>query len=270
MCRDPFLAGLEEFGYSVVRLPVSDLEPLELLRRDGDDLERFGRLTTVFEPRDPVGRPRVTRGRPAASISGRRTGRIEVGAGLSLLGGVIAAMGGSRIGIEDTYHAARGITFEFREVTEDRAELAALDRWLASARLRDRAASAAALVEAGTLYVTTVVIRSRSLTVEAHDEQGAALSVEAPALAHAADGRVHVSHDADNAAAVTYTGRVPLAFGFRAVRLHYRHGRYAGSEPLDAGDAGLRILRRAPGAPSGAGAPRARPKLDRRRAQTHA
>lgn len=266
MCRDPFLACLEEFGYSVVRLPIADLDPLELLVRRGDDLERFGRLTTVFDSGNLAALPRVRRDCPAASISGRRTGRLEVGAGLSLLGSVIAAMGGSRIGIEDTYHAAHCLTFEFREVTEDRAELAAVDRWLAAACLRNRATSAAALIDEDALYVTTAVIRSRSLTVEAHDEQGAAVSFDIPALAHAADGRMQVTGDADNAAAITYTGRAPLAFGFRAIRLRYRDGRYMGFEPLAPADAALRRLGPAPGAPPAGDPPRALPKRNRRRA----
>ncbi len=243
MCSDPFLACLEEFGYSVIRLPVADLEPLELLLRRGDDLERFGRLATVFVRKAPAGPPRITRRRPAASISGRRTGHLDLGVGLSLLGGVIAAMGGSQIGLADTYRNARTITFEFRNVTEDRIELAALDAYLASARLSRRSAHVGSLLEDGNIYLTTSVIRSRSLTVEAHDERGAAVSVQVPALHQVADGHLSVSHDADNTAAVTYTGRTPLAFGFRAVRLFYDDGRYTGFEPLNAGDAALRRFR---------------------------
>ena len=242
MCRDPFLSSLEEFGYSVVRLPVADLGPLELMLRKGDDLERLGRLSIVFVPGPYVALPHVTRGRPAASISGRRTGHLDAGVGLSLLGGVIAAMGGSQIGLDDTYRAAHTITFEFTDVIEDSVELAAIDQWLAGASINRRSSYLAALLDAGNVHVTTAVIRSRSLTVEARDQQGTVLSLQAPALQHAANGRLSVSQAADNTAAVVYTGKTPLAFGFKAVRLFYDGGHYAAFEPLEAGEAGLRQI----------------------------
>jgi hypothetical protein len=240
MCRDPFLSCLETFGYCVVRLPDTALDPLQLLVRRGDDMERLGRLSTVLVPGPHVAMPHVTRGRPAASISGRRTGHLEAGIGLSLLGGVIAAMGGSQIGLDDTYRAARTITFEFRDVIEDSVELAALDQWLADASLSRHSLHLSALLEAGDIHVTTGVIRSCSLTVEARDEQGAIISVQLPALAQVANGRLTVSQAADATAAVVYTGKTPLAFGFRAVRLIYDDGRYNGFEILEAGQAGVR------------------------------
>ena len=68
MCRDPFLSCLEDFGYCVVRLPAADLDPLQLLLRRGDDLERLGRLSTALVPGPHVALPHVTRGQPAASL----------------------------------------------------------------------------------------------------------------------------------------------------------------------------------------------------------
>jgi hypothetical protein len=242
MCRDPFLTCLSEFGYSIVRLPVADLDPLEMLVRRGDEFERFGRLSTLVEPGAAASVLLVARSRPAPSISGRRTGTLDLGLGLSLLGGVIAAMGGSRIGLDTTYRAARTITFEFGGVIEDRVELAALDRYLAGARLDRNAPETAALLADERLSVATSVIRSRSLTVEARDEDGAAVAVDVPALVHAAGGRLSVTHAGDDTAAVTYSGRTPLAFGFRAVRLRYDGGRYAGFDPIEPGEAGLRRI----------------------------
>jgi hypothetical protein len=242
MCRDPFLTCLREFGYSVVRFPVADLEPLHLLFRRGDDFERFGRLATILAPGAQAVLPRVERDRPAPSISGRRTGRLDAGVGLSLLGGVVAAMGGSRLGLDEAYGEASDLTFEFREVTESRVELAALDRCLAAARLDRRAAQAAALLDAGDLYVTTAVVRCRALTVDAHDSGGASLSVDLPALERLAGGHLSVAHDAEDEAAVTYAGATPLAFGFRAVRPLCEGWRFTGFEALDPGEAGLRRI----------------------------
>jgi len=243
MCHDPFLSCLEASGYCVVRLPAADLEPLQLLLRIDDDLERLGRLSTVIAPGPHVGLPRVTRNRPAASISGRRTGDLDVGVGLSLLGGVIAAMGGSQIGLDDAYRAARTITFEFRNVAEDDVEVAALDQYLAGARVNRLSAHVAALLDTGDLYVTTAVVKSRSLTVEARDEDGVSVSLQVPTLQQLAGGRVAIGLAESGSSAIAYTGETPLAFGFRAVRLVYEEGRYCAFEPLKAGAAGIRRLK---------------------------
>ena len=238
-CRDPFLSCLKEFGYSVVRLPMADLAPLQLLMETGRDLERLGTLSTVLTPAPHVGLPRIRRGLPAPSISGRRTGNLDVSVGLSLLSGVIAAMGGSPIGLDDTYRLAHTITFEFRDVTEDSVEVVDLDQYLSGARVSRPSSHVAALLDADDLYVTTAVVKSRTLTVEARDERGGSLSVQLPALEHVTDGRVAITHAGDDSSAIVYTGTAPLGFGFRAVRLFYDAGRYSAFQALPAGEAAL-------------------------------
>lgn len=245
MCHDPFLSCLEAFGYCVVRLPLADLDPLQLLLRSGADLERIGRVSALLAPGPHASLPRVARGRPTATISGRRTGELDAAVGLSLLGGVVAAMGGSQIGLDETYRSARTVTFEFRDVTEDSVEVVALDKYLADAHVNRMSACAGALLDADRLYATTAVIRSRSLAIEARDERGASVSLEVPALQEVAGGRVTVSQSGGGSSAVVYTGAAPLAFGFRAVRLFYDDGRYSAFEPLEAGAAGIRDRQRA-------------------------
>jgi hypothetical protein len=240
MCHDPLLSCLEAFGYCVVRLPIADLAPLQLLLRLGDDLDRLGSLSGVFEAGSHVRLPHVTRHQPAASISGRRTGRLDVGVGLSLIGGVVAAMGGTQVGLDEAYRSARTLTFEFRDVTEDRIEVVDLDQYLAGARVSRRSAHIATLLDADALHVTTAVVKSRSLSVEARDEDGVSVSVHLPVLQQLAGGRVAISQSGDDASAIVYTGDTPLAFGFRAVRLFYDDGRYGAFAPLTAGEAGLR------------------------------
>jgi hypothetical protein len=244
MCHDPFLSCLAAFGYCVVRLPMADLDPLQLLLRAGDDLDRLGSLPTVLEPGPHVGIPRAARGVPAPSISGGRTGRLDLGVGLSLLGGVVAAMGGSKVGLDEAYRAAHTLTFEFTDVTEDRVEIVDLDQYLTDARISRRSSHVAALLEAGEVYATTAVVRSRSLTVEARDENGASVSVQLPVLQQVAGGRLSVNQSGTGASTVVYAGDTPLGFGFRAVRLFYEDGRYCAFDPLAPGEAGLRTAGR--------------------------
>ena len=131
-CRDKTIDYLKAYGYNVVRLPKADLRPLELLFGDHRGLDRFGELSTVLVGDGTVPLPPVCRDMPAPKISGQHSSELKVGFGLSILGNIIAAMGGSNLGLKATYSAAATIVFEFSDVYENRVEVAALDRYLAS------------------------------------------------------------------------------------------------------------------------------------------
>src|SRR5690349_22455405 len=94
---DPFINALKSFGYNVVRLPKPDMQPLQILAKNGDNLERLGALTTLLVPGGAINQPKITSGTPVAPISGSRTGDLKIGLGLSILGNVIGAMGGSSL-----------------------------------------------------------------------------------------------------------------------------------------------------------------------------
>jgi hypothetical protein len=127
-CNDPYLKALRSFGYNVIRLPKADVAPLQLLARNGSALGRIGDLSTVILPRGGVALPAVRRDTPAASLSGQRSGELSVGVGLSVLGSIIGAMGGSKLGLDLQYKNAKSVTFEFQDVLEDRIDVASLDQ----------------------------------------------------------------------------------------------------------------------------------------------
>jgi hypothetical protein len=245
-CSDPFVNSLKAFGYSMVRLPKADLAPLQLLLGGGRDLERLGDIATVLVASANLPAPRIARDRPAASISGRRTGSLDASLGLSLLCGIVAAMGGSEVGLDQTYRSARTLTFEFREVTEDSVPVVELDQYLAGARIRVPSSHVASLLDADDLYVTTAVLRSRTLTVRAQDEQGASVAIQLPQVQQLVGGRLGVSWAGDAASALVYTGTHRLGFGFRAVRLFYEDGRFQAFRPLAPGAAALAREENAP------------------------
>ncbi|HEY3384359.1 MAG TPA: hypothetical protein VGK32_21580 [Vicinamibacterales bacterium] len=238
-CTDPLISCLKAFGYSIVRMPTSDLEPLQLMLRSGRALERLGGLDAVLLTGRHARVPRITRNRPAAAVTGRRTGQLDAGVGLTLLGSVLAAMGGSTVGVEAAYRSARSVTFEFQDVSEDAIAVVDLDQYLADARVNPRAHHVATLLDRDDLYVTTAVVKSPAITVRAQDDTGIDLSVTVPALQQLIGGRVTISPADARTSALTYAGVVPLAFGFRAVRLFYDHGRYGAFKPLAAGEAAL-------------------------------
>jgi hypothetical protein len=225
-CNDPYLKSLRGFGYNVIRLPKADVAPLQLLAKTGDALGRVGELATVLLPRGSVALPSIKRDTPVASLSGQRSGELSVGIGLAVLGSIIGAMGGSKLGLDLQYKNARSITFEFLDVREDRIEVAALDQYLSDADVSPFSTYVGQLLEADQIYVTTATLKSDKLAVEAKGEQAKSVDLSIPEIKGVVGGNVKVGPSSATAAKVTFEGSLPLVFAFQAARLVYDKGRY--------------------------------------------
>jgi hypothetical protein len=242
---DPFLSYLKSFGYSVVRLPRTDLRPLQVLVKEDTRLTRLGDLTTVLRPGEQVAIPALKQDVPAANVSGERTRDLSIGVGLSILGNIIGAMGGSKMGLEVGYKRARTAIFEFADVLEDRVDLAEIDRYLSDADIDAFSSHVAQLLEADAVYVMTSTIKSRKFIVQAKASDGTTVDVKLPEIQQAVGGNVKVSTEGGGTSKLVYEGAVPLVFGFQAARLYYDQGRYTAFKPLAPGETALEAGTRA-------------------------
>lgn len=245
-CDDPFLSMLKAWGYSVVRMPRADLAPLRLLARIGRDLEEVGPLEAVLVPGPHVPLPQVERDRPCPALSGQRSANLDAGLGLSLLASLLASLGGSAHAVRVAWRRARRVSFAFEAVREDSVTLVGVDQYLADARVNRRAVQVGRLLESDDLYVTTSIVKSRALTVTATDDSGTALDLDVPTIGALAGAAVNVSAGRVGECGVRFEGHEALGFGFRALRLFYRGGRYSAFKPLGPGD--LALSRPAPAA----------------------
>lgn len=243
-CSDPFLIYLKAFGYCVIRLPKADVKPLQIFAKQGKDLDRLGELTTLLVAGSNIPLPPISENISAATISGQRTSDLSIGVGLSILGSVIGAMGGSKLGLDVKYQQGKAIAFEFHDVLEDKVEVARLDQYLADADVNPFSRYVAELLEADELYVTTATIKGKKFTVEAKKSDGKTLDLSVPEIQGVVGGTVKVSSQGQGTSKLTYEGSVPLVFGFQAVRLFYDRGRYTAIEPLEPG-VGMKALDRA-------------------------
>jgi hypothetical protein len=225
-CRDRSIDYLKAYGYNVVRLPKADLRPLELLSRGDGALDRFGQLTTVLVGDGSAPLPPTSDDIEATHISGQRSSELKIGLGLSILGNIIAAMGGSELGLSVSYQHAAAVSFEFSNVRENRVEVAALDRYLASADIDPLSRQAARFLEDEAMYIVTSTIKSEKLTVRAQTSDGGSLDLDVPVIQEAVGGNISVSASDKKASVLTYEGPVPLVFGFQAVQLFYEDGVY--------------------------------------------
>jgi len=231
-CYDPLLSLLESYGYCIIRLPKADVKPLQILLKQGKDLDRIGELTTLLQNGSTIPLPQIIENVSAANISGQRTGNLKIGIGVSLLSGILSAMGGLSVGLETKYRQARTLAFEFHDVLEDRVEIAKIDQYLADADLNPFSRYLSVLLEADQLYITTATIKSHKFTVEAKKSDGGTLALSIPEIQNTVGGNVKVSSQLDTTSRITYEGNTSLVFGFRAIQLFYNQGRYTAFEPL--------------------------------------
>ena len=177
----------------------------------------------------------------------------------------VAAMGGSRIGLEARYEDAKSVTFEFLDVKEASIELARLDQYLAAAKPNPKNRQITRLLMADAVYVITSVLKSSKLNIAAKRSRNQALKLDAGELAKlvGADGKVTVSAVDSSSSTIQYAGEVELAFGFQAVQLQFIKGKYDGFQRLRPDVAAMRTVDRS-ATPAVQSAPKPRGRLDRR------
>jgi hypothetical protein len=226
LCVDGTVNYLRTFGYNVIRLPKSGVAPLQLYASDGRTLESLGNITTVFEAGAAIALPKTTGPVAAANFSGRRTSKLDASLGLELLGTIVGAMGGAQIGLKPHYQTAKSVVFQFGEVTEASVEVAGVDQYLTNGRVSPYSTYVSQLLDADDVYVTTGVLYATTLLVTAETKSSVGVEVDVPAVQAAVGTKVEVSAAATSSATVSFAGKEPLAFGFRAVRLLYDDGSY--------------------------------------------
>jgi hypothetical protein len=235
-CKDPSLIALKKVGYNVVQLPRVDLLPTQLLVAEGKTLQRLGDLTSVFVPNAagaPV--PPIKPDQPGPDISGTKSADLTLGLGLDILGGLISALGGSKLGIDLAYSKAASIQFEFSATIRSDTELALIDQFLASSTINQYARAAREMLDKDKVYVVTSVVKSNTINVTAKDSNKNSLGIDLPVIQNAIGANVSVGSNGASSNVVTYKGAVPLVFGFQAVQLIFDGERYRTMKLVKAG-----------------------------------
>lgn len=224
-CHEPFVDYLRDLGFHVILIPKADVTPLELLAKNGPHVDRIGKLDSILEaPNKRL--PKVKMNIQAANIAIRKVEHVRLNLGISILDNIIAAMGGSRLGISGIYNQARTLSLEFDDVLEDRVDITSLDQYLAEADISRSSRYIADLLEADAVYIITATIKGRRITVEARAHDNTALALDVPIVQGTVGAGISVSKQAGSESRLTYEGKVPLVFGFKTQRLVYENNSY--------------------------------------------
>ena len=239
---DPVLSLLKDFRYNVVRLPRANIRPLQLFEKQDKDLVFLGEMPKLFKAGASGPLPTISDDEQAAFINGQRTRDLNLSVGLSILSGIIGALGGGTLGLNVGYKRASALSFVFDDVKVNQIDRLDLSRFLTNATIDEAVGPPAKLVEADKIYVVSNVIKSKKFTTEAKKSDGTSVGVDVPVIQNAMTGKVQVKTEGSSQSKVTYEGNVPLVFGFQAIRLIYDKGRFVEAKPVGPTEAGMKAI----------------------------
>jgi len=233
--NDPYTSLLKSFGYNAVRLPRTSIKPLQILIKNGGDVSYFGELPTVFRlldnNKDDI-LPKIIDNVPAASISGQQTGNLTIGIGLSILGNIISAMGGSPVGLDSEYKQAKAVSFQYQNVLQDYIEQAALAVFLEQSDVVPSSNTVANLLEADEVFIIISIIKSNKFAIFPKTSRDTDTKLDIKKIQDLVGANVKVSSNSQDLSAIVFEGSTPLVFGFQAVQLFYDRGQYFTLKPI--------------------------------------
>jgi len=217
-CSDKGVNYLAGLGYSVVRIPRTNIAPRDMIGKAKDTL-RLGKLSQLIV--SPSGaEPPITSG-PAANISGQSTSKMKIGIGINVLGPIIGALAGSTLGATLGYEKAKKVQFQFDDVAMDSVDPAAVGQYLRDAEVdvANPVLKKYLLSKGAQLLLIMETLKSKKLTVQTEGSSATNFGLDVPVIQATASGKLSVDTSKANSGQVTYTGETPLVFGFKCMRV---------------------------------------------------
>lgn len=224
LCSDNATQYLRGKGYNVVRLPRNYLPPLSLLGKQKDSVEYVGSLEQLItNPPGPL--PSITNDQTAVNLNGQSTSKFKLSLGLSILNGLIAGLGGNKLGATASYTNARSVTFEFNNVVFDSVAALSVGNFLRDGDVD----SGNPLLEQyvlgnGSLYVVTERLRASEITASFETSDGVGASVDVPVISNQVGGSVGVELSGGRTNAIKFKGTEKLTFGFKCFQIGVKDG----------------------------------------------
>jgi hypothetical protein len=213
-CKDDSLTYLNKLGYNVILYPRENVQPL-LVIAGKKPLTVLGPLSDFTT--GATYSPKVVRGQPAPTITGKKTNKLDTSLGLELANRLLSAMGASAGKLDVGYQHASKIEVFFENVLSDSVFPTEIDKYLLSGRPVDQSLLMESIDKEGRAFVITETIRSNSFGVAAYDERSVPIKVNVAEIKGLLGASAGVSISGTGDHHLSFQGQVFLAFGFRAI-----------------------------------------------------
>lgn len=223
LCSDPALTHLKSIDYNVIRLPREGIEPLTVLGWSKNSVQVLGKLSDlVVEPGTAL--PPVSTGL-ATNVNGRRSSSLKIGIGLDILGGMISALGGGKLGASVNWTNAKTVTFLFENVESASVPAIPVGRYLQNGDLDERSpAIAPYLTGGGRLLVLVDVLKSDKISVQFNSDAGIGATLDVPVIEGAVGGNLKVDASRKAQGILTFAGQRKLSFAFKCFQVVLKDG----------------------------------------------
>ena len=211
--KDPSITFLNKFGYNVIKLPRTGIEPLDVIGRD-QGMQWLGPLNKVWASTGPEPLPGPPH--PAAAVNGQRTDALELTFGLSILANTLAAFGASAPSLHSAFKNAHSVQFVYANVTTTSISPFDAGNYLAAGTLRTDNPVVKNYFgnEKAKAFLIVEVLKANSITVTATDSHGEEVGIDLPHIEGLLDAKIGVKPSNSSNSTVTFTGPVPITFGF--------------------------------------------------------
>jgi hypothetical protein len=211
--KDPSITFLNKFGYNVIKLPRTGIEPMDAIGRD-KTTQWLGPLSKVWTSTGPDPLPGPPH--PAAAVNGQRTDSLDISLGLSVLANVLAAFGATVPSLNLAYKSAHSVQFAYTNVMSTAVAPFDAGNYLAQGTLRtdNPVVKNYFLSQNAKAFLIVEVLKSDSITVSATDSHGVGVGIDVPAIQGVVGAKVNVQPSDYSNSSVTFTGPAAVTFGF--------------------------------------------------------
>ncbi len=236
-CKDPLADMLKDYGFNLVLVPRPDIEPLQLLIKDGKQLEKIGHIKDLFKKSEIAENdsriPVKTKDIPVAKeMQNKRSAGIKTRFGLQILGNFLQAMSKKKDvikkntdkpkqNIETVFEKADKFIFSYKDVFTNEINITKLDKYIHNSILNENAKNFVRQLKAGNIYVITATLKSNSFTTEITDKNNFGVNIGIPQLRLLVDADISIETEKENTNKITYESEDRLVFGFKASRIIY-------------------------------------------------
>jgi hypothetical protein len=248
LCKDPSITFLNQFGYNVVKLPRTGIEPMDIVGKD-KSTEWLGKLSAVWKTTAPE--PQVLGPQAAADVAGQKSDKLELSVGLKILENALRAFGASVPSLNFAYNRARKVQFTFTSVTTTAVSPLEAGNYLSGGDLNTHnpIVSHYFLDDDAQAFLIFDVLKSDSIAVTATDDHGASVKVDVPQIQSVVGVNVGVTASGEAQSTITYKGKTPVTFGFKAFSINFENGRWALEGAKASGELAFAAAAAAGGAP---------------------
>lgn len=226
ICKDQSLTYLNKFGYNVVRLPRTGINPLDVLGKNKVSYERLGRLDQIWESTVNVPGPNAPQFAPQINVV--QTGKIKLSVGLKILGNILSSFGVAGASLESSFQGVHTLKFSFGMPEIVSIDIFKIGDFMSNGNLKSQNPVVKHYFEEeeARTFVLSEILKTDTISVKSFNEAGVEMKADVSGIQETVNGKVNVSAGRERNTEIIYKGNEKLVFGFKAFEIIWNDGRW--------------------------------------------